>query len=63
MTPDDYKRVVEQLQGMIKETQLMIDRFEATGMDTQMPGDYNALLSILDDAVKQQRANTMAMLR
>lgn len=31
-------------------------------MDEQMLGDYEALLMVLDDAVKQQRAHTLAML-
>lgn len=39
-----------------------IDRFEATGMDEKMPEDYDKLLDILDDAVKQQRGHTLAML-
>ena len=36
--------------------------FETTGVDQQMPEDYEALLAILDDAVKQQRRHTLAML-
>lgn len=31
-------------------------------MDEQMPGDYDKLLGLLDDAVKQQREHTKAML-
>ena len=31
-------------------------------MDEQMPDDYEKLLIILDDAVKQQREHTLAML-
>ena len=43
-------------------TQHTLDRFEATGMATEMPEDYDKLLAILDDAVNQQRAQTLAML-
>lgn len=31
-------------------------------MDEQMPDDYEKLLIILNDAVKQQREHTLAML-
>lgn len=31
-------------------------------MDEQMPEDYDTLLPILDDTVKQQQAHTLAML-
>lgn len=48
MTPDEHQGVIE--------------RFEATGMDEQMPEDYDKLFDILDDAVNQQRAQVMAML-
>ncbi|WP_062360851.1 hypothetical protein [Vreelandella aquamarina] len=62
MTPNDHQQVINQLQGVIDNTQYTIDRFEATGMDEQMPGDYEKLLGILDDAVKQQREHTQVML-
>ncbi|MDR5893336.1 hypothetical protein QC820_10970 [Halomonas mongoliensis] len=62
MTVDEHQRVIEELQVVIDDTQHTIDRFEATGMDEQMPEDYDKLLDILDDAVKQQREHVMAML-
>lgn len=62
MTVDEHQRVVDELQVVIDNTQKTIDRFEATGMDEQMPEDYDKLLAILDDAVTQQRAQVMAML-
>ncbi len=62
MTPNDHQQVINQLQGVIDSTQYTIDRFDATGMDEQMPGDYEKLLGILDDAVKQQREHTQVML-
>lgn len=62
MAPDEHQQVIDELQGVIDDTQHTLDRFEATGMDKQMPEDYGALLAILDDAVKQQRAHTLAML-
>lgn len=62
MTSCKYHKVIDGLQSVIDDTQLTIDRFEATGMDEQMPEDYQKLLDILDDAVTQQRAHVMAML-
>ena len=62
MTSDEQQRVIDELQGVIDDTQKTIDRFEATGMDEQMAEDYDKLLDILDDAVKQQQAHTLAML-
>ncbi|MFB9146629.1 hypothetical protein ACFFU2_08885 [Halomonas alkalicola] len=62
MKPDEYQQVIDELQVVIDDTQRTIDRFEATGMDEQMPGDYEKLLDILDGAVKQQREHVMAML-
>ena len=49
-------------QYVIDETQETIERFEATGMEDEMPEDYDKLLGILDDAVKQQREHTRVML-
>ena len=62
MTSDDHQQVIDELQVVIDDTQHTIDRFEATGMDEQMPEDYDKLLDILDDAVKQQREHVMAIL-
>ena len=62
MTSDEQQRVIDELQGVIDDTQKTIDRFEATGMDEQMPEDYDKLLDILDAVVKQQRGHTLAML-
>jgi hypothetical protein len=62
MTPGEHHQVIDELQVVINDTQHTIDRFEATGMDEQMPEDYDKLLDILDDAVTQQRAQTLAML-
>ncbi|MYL23442.1 hypothetical protein GLV89_06525 [Halomonas alkaliantarctica] len=62
MTPDEHQHVIDELQAVIDETQQTIERFEHTGMDAEMPEDYEKLLAILDDAVKQQREHTQAML-
>ena len=62
MTFDEHQQVIDELQAVIDDTQHTLDRFEATGMDTEMPEDYDTLLAILDDAVQQQRDHTMSML-
>lgn len=62
MTLEEYENVVDELQTVIDETQTTLKRFENTGMDGEMPEDYETLLAILDDAVKQQHGHTQAML-
>ncbi|WP_167470118.1 hypothetical protein [Vreelandella andesensis] len=52
MTPDDQQCVINELQMLIEET----------GMDEEMPEDYDRLLSILDGAIKQQRKHTEGLL-
>ncbi len=62
MTVNDHQQVIDELQAVIDDTQHTIDSFEATGMETEIPADYDKLLAILDDAVTRQRAHTLAML-
>ncbi|UXZ54265.1 hypothetical protein LOS15_15875 [Halomonas sp. 7T] len=62
MTPDDHQRVIDELQTLIEETQQTLTRFEATGMDEELAADYEKLLTILDNAIKQQREHTKALL-
>ncbi len=51
MRETGHKRVIHELQTVIDDTQRTLNRFEAAGMDEQMPDDYRTLLAILDDAV------------
>ncbi len=62
MTEHDYQRIIDALQDLIDETQSTLERFETAGMDEKMSEDYEKLLDILDQAVKQQREHTLAML-
>ncbi len=62
MTDDDHQRVINELQQVIDDTQATLTRFEETGMDEEMPADYDKLLTILDDAITQQREHTQALL-
>lgn len=62
MTNDEQQHVIDELQALINDTQATLKRFEDTSMDEQMPEDYGKLLEVLDNAVKQQREHTLAML-
>lgn len=62
MTPDEHQRVIDALQELIDETHSTLERFETSGMEEKMAEDYEMLLHILDQAVKQQRSHTLAML-
>lgn len=62
MTPIEHQQFINELQTVIDDTQRTLSRFEAAGMDDEMPDDYKTLLAILDDAVTRQREHTQAML-
>lgn len=62
MTSDDHQHVINELQKVIDDTQATLTRFEETGMDEERPADYDNLMTILDDAIKQQREHTQALL-
>nr|WP_290698903.1 hypothetical protein [Halomonas sp. UBA3074] len=62
MHPDEHEQVALELETLIRDTQATIDRIETYGLNNTMPEDYQALLDILDDAIKQQREHTQGML-
>lgn len=62
MTGDEHQQVIDELERVIVDTRETLERFEATGMDTEIPKDYETLHEILDKAVKEQCAHTLAML-
>ena len=62
MTADEHQQVIDKLQEVIDDTRQTIERFEATGMETELSEDYDKLLEILDGAIKAQREHTLAML-
>tara|TARA_R110000850_G_scaffold221510_1_gene347273 strand:+ start:11707 stop:11898 length:192 start_codon:yes stop_codon:yes gene_type:complete len=57
-----HQLTIDKLQLLIDGTQATLACFEQKGMDIEMADDYIKLLDILDDAVKQQREHTKAML-
>ncbi|MCO7247881.1 hypothetical protein [Halomonas sp. Mc5H-6] len=62
MSPDEHERVAKELESLIRDTQATIERAETHGLDRTSPEDFQALLDIVDSAVKQQREHTQAML-
>lgn len=50
------------LEVLIRDTQATLDRAKQHRLNETMPEDYQALLDILDTAIKQQRKHTLAML-
>lgn len=62
MTEDERQHVIDELQTVIDDTHVTLKRFEVTGMDEEMSDDYDKLLAILNDALKQQRHHTLAVL-
>ncbi|MGM0832332.1 MAG: hypothetical protein ACQEUK_05795 [Pseudomonadota bacterium] len=62
MTNEEQQHVIDELQTVIADTQATLQRFEDTGMDKEMPRDYEKLLDIVDWAIKQQRAHTKELL-
>tara|TARA_R110000751_G_scaffold245310_1_gene345310 strand:- start:188 stop:382 length:195 start_codon:yes stop_codon:yes gene_type:complete len=62
MHPDEHEQVALELETLIRDTQAAIDQVETYGLNNTMPEDYQALLDILDKAIKQQREHTQGML-
>lgn len=63
MTADERERVILALEALIHDTRQTLANVEKHGLEEAQPKDYQALLDILDTAVKQQRAHTLAMLK
>ncbi len=62
MQPEEHEQVALALETLIRETQATIARVEQHGLNIAMPEDYQALLDILDSAVRQQREHTVQMI-
>lgn len=62
MTSQDHETVILELDALIQETRLLIEKVELHGLDQIQPKDYDQLLAILGKAVSQQREHTMQML-
>mgnify|MGYP003642113578 FL=1 len=62
MHPDEHEQVALELETLIRDIQATIDRIETYGLNNTMTQEYQALLDILDDAIKKQREHTQGML-
>lgn len=62
MQPDEHEHAIQELEALIRDSQATVDRIETYGLNNTMPEEYQALLDILDNAIKQQREHTQAML-
>lgn len=62
MNEEDHECVVNELESLICETRETLKASETTGMDEQLPSDYQQLQDIYTRAVNDQRAHTVAML-
>tara|TARA_B100000700_G_scaffold60311_1_gene65925 strand:+ start:457 stop:687 length:231 start_codon:yes stop_codon:yes gene_type:complete len=63
MQASDHQRVIDELEKLIHDTKQLIERFDSTGMDEEMQEDYDKLLTIYDQAIKDQAHYTQAMLK
>lgn len=62
MQPDENEQVIQELETLIRDTQATTDRIETYGLNNTMAEEYQALLDILANAIKQQREHKLAML-
>ena len=62
MTPDQYQQIIEEFDGLIRETRALMLRFEASGMDETHEAEYLEVHAIFAKAVADQRAYTLSML-
>lgn len=46
MTPDDLERVINELQTFTDDTPAVLMRFEETGIDDEIPVDYEIASSL-----------------
>lgn len=55
MSDNDYRQVLSELETLLQETAATLQRFVETGMDQELPEDYQKLLSIQAEALREQQ--------
>ncbi len=55
MSDNDYRQVLNELESLLRETAATLQHFEETGMDEQLHEDYQKLLSIQAEALREQQ--------
>ncbi|MDF3917319.1 hypothetical protein P3W43_00460 [Salinicola salarius] len=58
MTIEDYEFVLAELQRLVDDAKSLMTKFEATGSNQQMPGEYHMLHELYARAVKAQKRYT-----
>lgn len=55
MSDDDYRQVLSELETLLQDTAETLQRFVETGMDQELPEDYQKLLRIQAEALHEQQ--------
>lgn len=55
MSDNDYRQVLSELERLLQDTAETLQRFEETGMDQELAEDYETLLAIQAEALREQQ--------
>lgn len=61
MSDDEYRQVLSELESLLRETAETLQRFIETGMDEQLDEDYQKLLTIQAEALREQQVYLNAL--
>lgn len=61
MSDSDYRHVLNELESLLQETAETLERFVETGMDQELPEDYQKLLAIQAEALHEQQVYLNAL--
>ena len=62
LTREDHARLATEFEAIVHDTLDTLDQFESTGMNVQMPADYEKLHEILVNATREYRKHVHASL-
>ncbi|GAB2798361.1 hypothetical protein GCM10027040_26290 [Halomonas shantousis] len=63
MNESECQQVIDKLEDAIVDARQLMERFEATGMEEEMPGDYARLHALYTQAVNEQQHYTHLLLQ
>lgn len=63
MSDNEHRQVLRELESLLRETSEMLQRFVETGMDEQLNENYQKLLSIQAEALREQQIYLDALSR
>ncbi|MBK5941910.1 hypothetical protein CCR96_22235 [Halochromatium roseum] len=61
MSDSDYRHVLNELESLLRDTAETLERFVETGMDQELPEDYQKLLAIQAEALHEQQVYLNAL--